>query len=261
MSVRKFIAAGDEHVGFELIHGRKVEIHDLRAWEALIKFAEDFKPDAWISAGDQVDCGPISHWNKGKRQSQEGLRLLSEFETYEKFYLREQERVLGKKGERHWLYSNHLKWVDDFIEEHPGETEGFLDYAKLLKLKERGWKMYGAGEAAHLGKLHFLHGDTIGGGEMVAKSAVLQYERSIRIWHHHTLQTFSKVSALDIKDRRTGMVIPAMCKKNPHYARNRPNRWVTGFLYGYIHPDGTFNDYPVVITEGKFTVEGKTYRG
>jgi hypothetical protein len=46
------------------------------------------------------------------------------------------------------------------------------------------------------------------------------------------------------------------------YGGGAPNRWVQGFLWGYLDPkDGSFNDYVSVIVNGEFTALGKTYKG
>lgn len=256
----KFIACGDIHCGFERINGRKQPIHDLKSWGALVEFAKDFKPDAWVFGGDQLDCGPVSHWNGSKKKSVEGLRLVEEFETFEKEYLTTTDRLLPRDGKKIWMTGNHERFISDFTETNPG-VEGLVEVESFLKLEKRGWEIKALGKNANLGKLHFIHGDKLGGGDNFTKKAVTECERSIRIFHHHTFQVATKVSALDIKDRKTAIGVPCLCLKNPGYAREKPNRWLSGFNFGYINNDGTFNDYVVVITDGKFSVEGKSYKG
>ncbi len=261
----KFIATGDAHVGWERRGGRLVPIHDFKAWQAVCEFARDFKPTAWIEGGDGLDMGPISHWTKDKPFAQVNLPIYREIEFYDAEYLkRMDELTVGRTPEKHWHAGNHLRFLEDFVEKHPG-LEGVLSIERELKLKERGWKVFHSNSEPHvsrLGKLWFTHGDKLaGGGATAAKRAVEQYERCIRIFHHHTFQVATKVSAVDIKDRKTGMVVPCLCSRNPSYARNRPQAWVNGFLYGYVFPDGSFCDVPVIITGGRFAAEGKVYTG
>ena len=75
---KRFIATYDLHYGFERKGGHKVALHDAKAWEAVLQFGRDFKPDTWIMGGDMLDCGVISHHNKGKPGRTEGLRLVSD---------------------------------------------------------------------------------------------------------------------------------------------------------------------------------------
>lgn len=262
----KFITTTDTHVGWTRKHGRNVPIHDEKAWNAILKFASDFKPNAWVDLGDGIDCGPISHWNKDRLRGNETLRLIDEVEAYDKLYLTEMENILPTNGIKHWHSGNHIDWVDQFVERNPG-LEGIISVEKLLRLKERKWNIFRSNDEenfiSRLGKLSFTHGDKLagGGGTNAAFRAVTQYERNIRMGHYHRFEVATKVSSSDIKDKRTGMVIPALCNKNPHFARNRPNAWMTGFLFGYVFEDGSFNDVPVIITDGKFCVGGKVYRG
>lgn len=256
----RFIACGDIHCGFERQNGRKQPVHDLKSWAALVEFAKDFKPDAWVFGGDQLDCAPVSHWNGAKKKSIEGLRLLEEFQTFDKEYLTTADRLLPRDGTKIFHFGNHERFIDDFTETNPG-VEGLVEIESNLNLVKRGWKIVELGKSSNLGKLHFLHGDKLGGGDNYTKKAVTECERSVRIFHHHTYQATTKVSALDVKDRKTAVGIPCLCLKNPGYAREKPNRWLSGFNYGYIHEDGTYNDYVPIITNGRMTVEGKTYKG
>jgi hypothetical protein len=59
----------------------------------------------------------------------------------------------------------------------------------------------------------------------------------------------------------TGVAVPCLGRLNPAFLQDAPSRWIQGFLYGYIHRDGTFNDYVVVATNGRFVVNGKVYSG
>ena len=73
--------------------------------------------------------------------------------------------------------------------------------------------------------------------------------------------TYCKTSALDIKQPKTGVVVPCLCSRSPKYGEGKPNRWVQGFNYGYIRPDGTYSDYVALIVEGRVIVNGKEYKG
>ena len=255
MALKKFIATWDLHWGYERSNGHKTALHDLKAWRAVVAFAEDFKPDTWVVGGDFLDCGAISHHNKGKSRPVEGFRLLQDAEECVEAAIRP---IYSLADECVYIGGNHERWIEDLLDENPG-LEGIVDIKKLLSLDH--WKVIPQGGHFNLGKLTFIHGDQISGGEHVAKSAVLSYERSVRFGHFHTYQTYTKNSALEYKYAKTGIAVPCLCTKTPKYGKGKPNKWVQGFNYGYIADDGNYNDYVVVIVDGKCVVNGKVYKG
>jgi hypothetical protein len=134
-----------------------------------------------------------------------------------------------------------------------------VDIKSLLKLKK--WDVVEQGGISKLGKIHFVHGDTVKGGQYPANWAVTSYERNIRFGHHHTFQMATKTTPVDANGH-TGIAVPCLCRKGPHYGESKPNKWMQGFLWGYVNgPDGCFNDYVTVIVNGKAIVNGKTYKG
>lgn len=255
--MKRFIATYDLHFGYERIGGHKIPLHDLKAWNTVLAFAKDFQPDVWIHGGDMLDCGVISHHNHGKPGATEGLKLLADATEGRAIFIEPVEKIVGK-GELVYIVGNHEDWLTDLTDQLPS-LEGLIDLDTLLKLKR--WKVIPQGGAFNLGKLTFIHGDTIKGGENCAKAAVIGYERNIRFGHFHTHQTFTKNSALDYKNAKTGVCVPCLCSKTPKYGEGAPNRWAQGFLYGYMREGGFFNDYVANIVDGTCTINGITYRG
>jgi hypothetical protein len=242
-----------------------VPLHDYKAWGALLAFAADFKPETFILGGDILDCGAVSHHNKGKPRRTEGFRLLQDAVECEKNVIEEIDRLVTGRGRKVYLRGNHEDWLEDVMDEDPA-LDGMFDIAHLLNLKgyvnpRENWEVPEFSDVVREGKLHFIHGHEVSGGEHVAKSAVVNYERSIRFGHHHTYQTYTKTSAVDQKLAKTGTAVPCLCSKGPKYGEGKPNRWVQGFNFGYIEPNGTFTDFIAIILEGKFHWNGKVYRG
>jgi hypothetical protein len=133
-----------------------------------------------------------------------------------------------------------------------------VDVQHLLALRPK-WEVVPQGGVSKLGKLHFLHGDQISGRANPAKWAVESYEKNVRFGHFHTYASHSKIAALS-DTGHTGIAVPCLCKKDPNYGGGSPNRWVNGFLYGYVdEKTGHFSDYVVTMVNGKFTAEGKSY--
>lgn len=225
----------------------------------IFRFMEDFKPNAFVFGGDQHDLGEISHWNKSKRLSMEGLRLADTLRGFRAEILDPVEKLLPATAIKRYHLGNHEDWLQDLIEENPA-LDGLLDLDDQLGLTRRRWDVLPLDQVSKLGKLFFAHGQQIKGGEYVAKAGVTQYERSIRFGHYHTYQVYTKTSALDARDVHTGIAVPCLCRRDLKYGEGKPNRWVNGFLWGTIFKDGSFTDQVTIITDGQFNALGKTYR-
>ena len=251
--MQKFVALYDLHWGYERRGGHKVALDDVKAMNVALKFIHDFKPDHIILGGDMLDCGSISHHNHGKPGAVEGLKLLEDVKDLRNVLIKPLEALKPKSLT--YIMGNHEDWVNDLVERIPA-LEGILDIPSLLKLSA-AWKVVPNGESTKLGKLTFLHGDQVKGGEHSAKWATVAYEANVRFGHHHTFQVYTKTSALE-SNGHTGIAVPCLCKKNPKYGGGSPNRWVQGFLWGYVGPR-SFNDYVTVIIDGQATINGKTY--
>lgn len=255
MTAKKFAFLTDLHYGFERRSGHKIPLHDMKAFTVALQFLQDFQPDVLILGGDFLDCGAISHHNKNKKHSTEGLRLLADAQGLREEVLEPLEELGASKMV--YFTGNHEDWLDDLVEENPG-IEGIVELSTLLKLD--AWQVIPQGGYFNLGKLTFIHGDQLSGGEHIAKAAVLAWERSIRFGHVHTFQTYTKVSPINEKLGKTGIAVPCLCTKDPKYGQGKANRWVQGINYGYVFNDGTYSDFVSIITNGKMVAEGKVYK-
>lgn len=253
--MERFVALYDLHFGYERRGGHKVALHDSKALKVALDFIKDYKPDHIILGGDMLDCGMISHHNHGKPGAVEGFRLLGDAKELRAALIEPLETLKSKSLT--YITGNHERWLTDLVERIPA-LEGIADVAAVLNLSDK-WKLVPQGEAHKLSKLVFIHGDQVKGGEHSAKSATVSYEANVRFGHHHTAQIYTKTSALDANGH-TGIAVPCMCKKNPAYGGGSPNRWMQGFLWGYVNgPDGIFNDYLTIIVNGKAIINGKIY--
>lgn len=257
-SVRRFAAVFDIHWGYETKGGHKRPLHDPKAWATTLKFLQDFKPQDFFFGGDILDCGAIArHHNKGKPRKTEGFRLLRDAEECRQEVIGPVEELLPRDGEKVYLVGNHEDWIEDLLDEDPA-LEGLVSIKSLLKLEK--WEVIPQGGWKHYHKLCFLHGDTVTGGEHVAKSGVINYEKNVRFGHHHTYQAYTKTSPLDVKLPKTGIAVPCLCSKDLGYMERRPNRWVQGFLWGNSVKNGPFSDHVAVIINGCLVANGKVYR-
>lgn len=256
-SMERFIYLTDLHFGYERKAGHRVPLHDSKALSIALKFMADFKPDHVVLGGDMLDCACISHHNHGKPGAVEGFRLLGDAKELRKALI-EPVEALTKKTLT-YITGNHERWLQDLVDKIPA-LEGMIDVRSVLSLSER-WKVVPQGGAHMLGKLVFIHGDQISGGDNAAKNAVISYEKNVRLGHFHTYSSYTKTSCMEYKQAKTGLVVPCLCRRFPSYGKGKPNKWAQGLLYGYLLPGGGFHDYVAVITDGKTVINGKEYRG
>jgi hypothetical protein len=259
--MKKFLALFDLHFGFE--NGRigtsKVvrATHNISLINVVKKFAKDFSPDILILGGDQLNCGPVSHWHKGRPKLTEGFRLKEELDLLDKHILTPFDKIERKI----WIDGNHERFIQDYLEENPA-LEGLIEPAEYLKLEKRGWECHEVGAIIKLGKLYFTHGDVIlGKGSYVnpAQHLLNQTRVNIRCGHLHTLYAATDFNPIRGNDYHTAIVVPCMCATNCFYMKNKPSRILNGFLYGYIYPNGNFNDYIVITNNNSFVVNGVSY--
>lgn len=222
--------------------------HTKRLWRNILNFMGDFQPDVFALGGDNMHMESISHWNKNKRVTVEGLRLKKEYAGFQADVLDEAEARLPEDARKIILLGNHDgEWVRDYIDEHPN-MQGYAEPANNLRLDD--WEVYEYGESAEVGKLHIIHG--LYCVQHNAYKTVTVYHRNVIYGHGHTYQAHTEITPLD-SDAHTAVQIPCACDMNPDYARNKPNAWLNGFAVFYVQPNGNFNLYPVTAIDGCFT--------
>lgn len=256
--MEKFVALFDLHYGYEINGSRhKVPLHDSKALSVAMQFIKDFKPDHVVLGGDMLDCGSLSHHRLGNSGQLEGLRILAEAkELREKVIVPLEQQV---KGRLIYHIGNHEAWLTQLIDKTPS-LEGIIEAESLLQLGDK-WEVIGQGGISKLGKLVFVHGDNISGGQHHANSAVTNYEANVRFGHFHTYQVATKTTPVDANGH-TGISVPCLCKKSHNYGKKAPNKWMQGFLWGYVGgPNGCFSDYVTVIVNGHAVINGKAYSG
>lgn len=255
--MEKFVALFDLHYGYEIDASRhKVALHDEKALSVAMQFIKDFKPDHVVLGGDILDCGSVSHHNEKKAGKVEGLRILAEAKELREKVLEPLEKQV--KGRLIYHIGNHEQWLEDLIEKSPS-LDGIVNAEALLGLDR--WEVYEQGSVSKLGKLRFVHGDNITGGQHCANAGVIAYEANVRFGHFHTFQVATKTTPIEANGH-TGIAVPCLCKKGPSYGKKAPNKWMQGFLWGFIGgPENSFNDYVTVIVNGKALINGKLYKG
>ena len=227
---------------FDLHHPK----HDKKLWNNILRFTEDFAPDAFVFGGDNQDLEVVSHWVGQKRRVVEGKRLKKDYSDFNTQILAPLDAVLAADAERIFHLGNHEDWVEQYIDCHP-EVEGFFEIRNNLNLDN--WQVYDYGEVSSIGKLHFTHGTYINIHNAYKTAQV--YGRNIVYGHGHTYQAHTITAPLDTHSH-CATQIPCACGLNPSYRLNQPNAWVNGFGVFYVLPNGNFSLIPVIATDGCF---------
>lgn len=139
--------------------------------------------------------------------------------------------------------------------------DGFLDFDKNISLKKYNMQLIPLNGVKNFGHLYFTHGN-YASGENHAKKMIIAYRKNIRYGHIHDKQEYFIQSPIDEHEKMSAASIGCLCKINAmDYLKKKPAKWVNAFNIAYIREDGTFNDYTVVLTNGRFTSpDGKDYR-
>lgn len=215
--------------------------------------------------GDQLDNEELSHHNSKKPLYKPAGSYRRNTTGFDASILTPIENILGPETQRIWQIGNHDDWEYQFVESHP-ELLGTIERPGLLKLEERGWHIVPCGSGFKVGKLTFIHGETLSGiGNQAsgyhAKKAVETYCGSVVYGHMHSPQSYTKVLPHHQTDKWQAHCAPILGATNPTYLRNRPTAWLNGFIIVEFQENGNFNIYSVVVTNGRFSFGGVVYGG
>lgn len=246
--VSKFIMLNDIHVP------HNVPLSGI--WD----FVRDFKPDYMLLVGDIVNNDPFSHWDREKPAK---AKKMPQPKAYFKlcndiFYNPMREAVGPECQVGHWI-GNHEYWSNRAIDYMP-EGEGYWEVWNNVDPGVVDFWVPSKG-MANLGHIHFTHGDVIRGGKYHPSQFLQYFHRNVRYGHYHDVGTASHTAPIDMTDRHIARCNGCLEQYNPGFMEGRPHNWQHAFTYGYVKPDGVFNDYQVIIFDNKFYVNGKQYEG
>lgn len=222
--------------------------HNIRL-KPIEDFIEDWQPDTIILLGDFMNLDPVSHWIIDKKRLVEGKRLKEEYYLANLQIQRFKELSNAKIV---FTIGNHCNWIEQYIDKHP-EMEGLIELKEHIKGIDE-WVDFN--KTYKVGKLWYTHG--LYTNEFHTKKTALNMGVNIIYGHTHDIQNYTTVAPQD-RQGHSAKSIGCLCSEDLPYMKNRPNKWINAFNYAYIREDGSFNDYTVVLTNGRFTAEGKTY--
>ena len=225
---------------------------DVMALNCACNYISYYQPDKIIHLGDAGDFKSVSHWIQNKRLLTEGLRVNDDIKNA--VDVLNVIKSAAPSAELVLTMGNHDDWCNKYIEEH-SEIEGLLDIEE--EYKRAGWQVIKINKPYQVGKLVFGHGWFV--GKYHANSTIHAFSKSVIYGHTHTFQAHTE-SFLD--GEKMAMSIGCLCDMNPHYLRNRPNRWVHGFATIDIDiATGEFFIDFIKIIKGRFSRNGIIYKG
>jgi predicted phosphodiesterase len=246
--VSKFIMLNDIHVPHNI------------PLSGIFSFVRDFKPDYIFLVGDIVNNDPFDHWAKEKPGRAKKMPTpKAYYKLCNDLFFNPLAEAAGNDCKIGYWLGNHEQWSNRAIEYMP-EGEGYWEVWNNVDPDTVDFWVPWKG-IANLGHLHFTHGDIIRGGKYHPWQMLQYFHRNIRYGHYHDVSTASYVAPIDQTDRHIARCNGCLEEYNPHFMENRPHNWQHAFTYGYVKPDGIFNDYQVVIFDNKFIVNGKAYEG
>jgi hypothetical protein len=225
---------------------------------AMLDFVRKNNIDGFIFGGDVFDNDHVSHHNKGKISIEASGTIAKDTKTFDDGLFTELNQILPKSCRKIWMDGNHDDWLNQYLEQHP-QMAGSIERQNTLHLKSRGWEYFPCGSIVRIGRLCFIHGETLG-GKYHAQTAVDRYCTNVAYGHFHTMQSAVKILPHNAEQRWVAQSFPAMCGLNPTYLRNKPTAWVNGFGIFEFYDGGFFNMWPVVVTRGRFTFGGRVYK-
>lgn len=234
---------------------------DWPTWGAILDFTKRNNVGLFVLGGDNLDCAAISHHNKNKPIFRQRGQMKKDLDVFESRILDPIERVLPRDAEKVWLTGNHEDWLLQLIEEQP-ELEGLLDFTKYLRLEERGWTIRPQGGHYKKGRLKWIHGDVLTGGQNAPKKALDTFVESIAHGHFHAFSTATKVLPASKKHKWQAWGHGCVGKLDAGYLKRRPTGWLNGFgITEFYGASGHFSHFPVTVFNGRFAYGGRMYGG
>jgi len=262
--VKKFVALFDIHFGWEKQYDvnsgkfKEKPTHDLKFLAKIAHFISDFRPDYCILGGDQFNFDALRNNRRGQAEG-----LAKGEGDIQRTYNVARDNLFTPLGRYPWMKKivirgNHDQRLERYIRNNP-EWSGLIEPQQYCNLVTEDWKFLNYGDIFKLGKLHFLHGEQLKCSAVdSAKRAALRYYKNVRFGHFHTYAAATMYSAID-EEVKTAISVPCCCVRDMDWMGKAPNTWIQGFNYGYIFPNGSFQDYVVIRGRDSFVAEGKEY--
>lgn len=215
----------------------------------------DINPDGFVLAGDFLDMGSLSDYERGKL-SHTGITLEAEYNAGNQV-LDEIDHLLSPESEKFYLYGNHcaryFRWKADVNNSKYGDI---LNPSKGLKLIERGYKVSEdyQNDFIELGSLQVFHGYYF--NVHCAKKHLDSLRRNNMFVHTHRFQVYREGSFAGFNIGFMGDV-DAPCFS--YASRAMREAWANGFAVVHVQEDDKFFVEMIDVVNSHFMYGGKIY--
>ena len=234
-----------------------VPFNNKKLTQGLFDLMKDVNYKGIIIAGDFLDMGALSTYEKGKL-SNTGVTLEDEYIAGNQF-LNIIDQLLPKNATKVFMFGNHChrywKWKSDVDNSKYGDS---LNPITSLALEQRGYDVYHdyVNDIYNLGSLGIMHGEYF--NIHCAKKHLDVFRRNILFFHTHRFQIhregdFAAYNAGFLGDKKS----PAF-----NYAkRGMKAAWANGFAEVTLMDSGEHFVNLISCVNDKFAVNGKVYGG
>lgn len=222
----------------------------------MMNAATDWGVDRIVVIGDYADFFAVSDHSKDPKRA---LKLDWEMKDVNRGL--DELDALGAKDKR-FIMGNHCSRMERYLQTKAPELFDFVDAAKLLRLKERDWKVTPYKQHDQLGKIYLTHDVGVTGRNSVFQ-ALDTFNHSVVTGHGHRM-------AYVVENDATGKTPKVSAQfgwlgdteQVDYMSRAKARKyWPQGFGIGYSDSAGIQYLVPVPIVNNKCVVEGKLYRG
>ena len=225
------------------IHGHQL---DETACNAAISFANHFKPEIRIIAGDLWDFSAI---RKGASDDERQVSMADDFEQGANFA----GKFFAGGKENSLMLGNHDVRVYDLMLSPDGVRKDLgrqmsNDIQALAKKNRAALIPYDSRTGVvKIGHLNVVHGFHTGVGACASHSRIYG---NVIFGHVHSIESFQTPGLKQQEARAIG----CLCRLDQDYVNRKTGklRWAHGWAYGWLFEDGTYQLHQARSVEGKF---------
>jgi predicted phosphodiesterase len=245
LNLKRILFIPDTHVPY----------HNKKAFDLLLKVAQDLKPEIVVILGDFADLYSVSKFIKDPSRKN---KLKWEIEQVN-LALDRIERLNAPLVI--YLEGNHEFRLNRYISEKVPELDGILDVKQAFNLKNRGWVHVPYRKDYKLGKVYLTH-DVDAVGRNAAHKVIDTYLHSAITGHTHRMIYVVEADGVGepILSAQFGW-LGDISKIDYQHRIKATKNYVLGFGIGYMdQPSGIIYTTPVPIIKNTCLVNGKLYR-
>jgi hypothetical protein len=227
---------------------------DKRAISAVMKVAQDMKPDYFINLGDALDFWQVSSFAKDPTRANTLADDMDEFKRDLDLW----NSILPSKCEKVFLMGNHEARLDKFVNEKAPEIKKLVKSVdEYCLLSASGWEVVEYGDLYRIRDILFMHGRHH--GKNVGQKMIQHYGTHTVHGHCHSAGlTWHRDAVKDIFSLNCGHLSD---QGKQSYLYGGVASWREAFGVIYLPDDPKELPHPLLFTldNGKCVVNGWEY--